>query len=147
MPFGTLRSVPAGTAGKSLWWIPFRDSCMLFLSQIWFIQGRPSCCHFGVYFVAHLSFLTRVIVCSPFPSRRSASRTRRRAYRACSKLCTSMLSPSSDDIGNSVLGLQAQHLQQIAQRLRRNLGRCLSYSKTATLWEQHLPYSANAWIN
>ena len=26
MTFGTLRSVPVGTAGKSLWWFPFRDS-------------------------------------------------------------------------------------------------------------------------
>ena len=26
MSFGTLRSVPVGTAGKRLWWIPFRDS-------------------------------------------------------------------------------------------------------------------------
>ena len=30
MPFGTLRSMPAGTAGKSLWWIPFRASCCYF---------------------------------------------------------------------------------------------------------------------
>ena len=39
MPFGTLRSVLAGTAGKSLWWIPFRDSCMFFLSQICSMRG------------------------------------------------------------------------------------------------------------
>ena len=48
------------------------------------MRKRQSCCHHLVYCVAHLSFLTRVIVCSSFPWRCSASRTRGHVYRACS---------------------------------------------------------------
>ena len=35
-----LHFVSAGAAGKSLWWIPFRDSCMLFHSLFWSMQGN-----------------------------------------------------------------------------------------------------------
>ena len=44
LPFGTpfpcLQTEQVGVV-----WNLFRDCCMLFLAQIWFIQGRPSCCH------------------------------------------------------------------------------------------------------
>ena len=47
-----LHFISAGVAGKSLWWIPFRDSCMWYYLLFW---STLTCCH--ICFVTVVLFL------------------------------------------------------------------------------------------